>query len=165
MYTMARSASGDAWKVLLDTAGGMVQDQEAMVSLTKFVDQLPSVMNQVTKGISEFKPTPSENREFCKKSYNVSHTLLVKFSFDAIDESDVIEEILKPRVESVGGTLEKVTLSGNHLTPCIQDLSWEVGDVYTPADAIAQGLKSLSVNDTKVLARTITDWLKNLTLT
>lgn len=40
---------GDAWKVLLDTAGTVIQDidQEAIVSLTKFVDQLPSVMNQV----------------------------------------------------------------------------------------------------------------------
>lgn len=32
---------------------------------------------QVTRGISEFKPTPSENRDFCKKSYNVPYTLLV----------------------------------------------------------------------------------------
>lgn len=32
---------------------------------------------QVTQGTSEFKPTPSENREFFKSSYNVKHTLLV----------------------------------------------------------------------------------------
>lgn len=97
--------------------------------------------------MSEFKPTPSENREFFKMAYNVPHTLLVfscpairvsiysstpswkmnlfvysqvKFSTDAIDETDLLEDILRPRVESMGGTLEKVTLSGNHLTPCIQ---------------------------------------------
>lgn len=104
---------------------------------------------QVTQGISEFKPTPSENREFFKKSYSVPHTLLVfplmyfwfvywwlcvgsivnsllfffvkvKFNIDAIDETDMLEDILRPRVESIGGTLEKITLSGNHLTPCIQ---------------------------------------------
>jgi len=40
----------------------------------------------------------------------------VKFNFDAIDETDILEETLKPRVESLGGTLEKVTLSGNHIT-------------------------------------------------
>lgn len=44
----------------------------------------------------------------------------VKFNFDAIDETDLLEETLKPRVESIGGTLEKVSLSGNHITPCIQ---------------------------------------------
>jgi hypothetical protein len=40
---------GDAWKALFDLAGGLIQvyDQEAMLSLSKFVDQLPSVMNQV----------------------------------------------------------------------------------------------------------------------
>ncbi|XP_043705953.1 uncharacterized protein LOC122655722 [Telopea speciosissima] len=164
VYSMARSASGDAWKSLFDAAGAMIQeyDEEVMVSLNKFVDQVPSVMNQVTQGISEFKPTPSENRDCVKNLYNVPHTLLVQFNLDAIDETDLLEEILKPRVESIGGTLEKVSLSGNHLTPCIQDLRWEVGSVYTPADAIAQGLKALSLNDTRMLAKTIANWFKSL---
>ncbi|CAL9091592.1 hypothetical protein MUK42_20648 [Musa troglodytarum] len=164
VYSMARNASGDAWKALLDTAGLLIQDydQEAVVSLTKFIDQLPSVINQVTQGTSEFKPTPPENREFFKKSYSVPHTLLVKFSVDAIDETDLLEDILKPRVESIGGMVEKITLSGNHLTPCLQDLKWQVGYQYTPADALAQALKSLSLNETRVLARTVTNWLKDL---
>ncbi|KAF9680913.1 hypothetical protein SADUNF_Sadunf06G0171100 [Salix dunnii] len=162
MYAMARSASGDAWKVLLDTAGAIIPDseQEALISLTKFVDQLPSVFGQVTQGISEFKPSPSENRDCCRNSYNVQHTLLVKFNSDVIDETDVLEETLKPRVESIGGTIEKVQLSGNHITPCIQDPKWQVGYVYTPVDAIAQGLKTLSLNETKVLSRTICDWFR-----
>lgn len=44
--------TGDAWKYLLDTAGLLIQDydQEAVVSLTKFIDQLPSVINQVLHG-------------------------------------------------------------------------------------------------------------------
>ncbi|KAK9274146.1 hypothetical protein L1049_018960 [Liquidambar formosana] len=162
LYSMATSASGDAWKVLLDTAGAIIpdNDQEALVSLTKFVDQLPSVLNQVTQGISEFKPTPSENRECFKNSYNVQHTLLVKFDVDPIDETDLLEETLRPRVESIGGTLEKVTLSGNHITPCIQEPKWEVGYAYTPTDAIAQGLKTLSLNDTRVLSRTSAGWFR-----
>ncbi|KAL5559574.1 hypothetical protein UlMin_035785 [Ulmus minor] len=162
VYSMARSASGDAWKVLLDAAGTMIldNDQETVTSISKFVDQLPSVFNELAEGISEFKPTPSENRECCKSSYNVKHTLLVKFNFDTIDETDLLEETLKPRVELVGGTLEKVQLSGNHITPCIQEPKWQVGDVYTPADAIAQGLKTLSLNDSRVLVRTISDWFR-----
>lgn len=162
VYSMARSASGDAWKVLIDAAGAMMpnNDQETLISVTKFVDQLPSVFNEVTQGISEFKPTPSENRDCCKNSYNIKHTLLVKFRFDTIDETDLLEETLKPRVELIGGTLEKVQLSGNHITPCIQEPKWQVGDVYTPADAIAQGLKTLSLNDGRVLVRTISDWFR-----
>ena len=44
----------------------------------------------------------------------------MKFNSDTIDETDLLEETLKPRVEFNGGTLEKVQLSGNHITPCIQ---------------------------------------------
>ncbi|XP_039119794.1 uncharacterized protein LOC120256088 [Dioscorea cayenensis subsp. rotundata] len=163
-YSMARDVSGNAWKTLLDTTGTLVQeyDQEIMTSLNKFVDQLPSVMGQVSQGTSEFRPTPSENRLFFKQSYNVPHTLLVKFSNDAIDETDTVEQILSPRVDSIGGTLKKITLSGNHLTPCLQDLKWAVGHQYTPADALAQSLKSISLNDTRVLARTISDWFQDL---
>ncbi|KAH7655345.1 alpha/beta-Hydrolases protein [Dioscorea alata] len=163
-YSMARDVSGNAWKTLLDTTGTLVQeyDQEIMMSLNKFVDQLPSVMGQVSQGTSEFRPTPSENRLFFKQSYNVPHTLLVKFSNDAIDETDTVEQILSPRVDSIGGTLKKITLSGNHLTPCLQELKWAVGHQYTPADALAQSLKSISLNDTRVLARTISDWFQDL---
>ncbi|KAL2318004.1 hypothetical protein Fmac_031880 [Flemingia macrophylla] len=159
-YSLARNASGDVWKMMLDAAKSTLQEteQEILNSFTKFVDQLPSVMSEVTQGVSEFKPTPSENLDCFKCSYNVEHTLLVKFNFDTIDETDILEGTLKPRVESLGGTLEKVTLSGNHITPCIQEPRWQVGKFYTPADAVAQGLKSLSLNETKILARTISDW-------
>lgn len=44
----------------------------------------------------------------------------VKFNSDTIDETDLLEETLRPRVASIGGTLEKVSLSGNHITPCVQ---------------------------------------------
>ncbi|CAL0332207.1 unnamed protein product [Lupinus luteus] len=160
IYSMARNASGDAWKMLLDSVGSIIQEseQEVLNSITKFVDQLPLVMNEVTQGVSEFKPTPAENRDCFRNSYNVEHTLLVKFDSDTIDETDIVEETLKPRVESFGGTLEKVHLSGNHITPCIQEPRWQVGQLYTPVDAVAQVLKSLSLNETKILARTVSEW-------
>lgn len=163
IYSMATSASGNAWNAMLDMASMIPNyNQEAKESLTRFIDQLPSVMNQVTQGISEFKPTPSENRDCFRNSYNVKHTLLVKFNFDAIDETDLLEETLRPRVDSIGGTLEKVLLTGTHITPCIQEPRWEVGDRYTPADAVAQGLKTLSLNDIRALSRIITNWFSTL---
>ncbi|KAI3414966.1 uncharacterized protein J3R85_015663 [Psidium guajava] len=162
VYSMARNASGDAFKMLFDTAGAVIAeyDQEALVSLNKFIDQLPLVLNQVSEGISEFKPTPSENLDYFKNAYNVPHTLLLKFNVDPIDETDLLEGTLKPRVESFGGSLEKVQLSGNHITPCTQEPKWQAGYLYTPADAIAQGLKTLSLNETRVLSRTISDWFR-----
>ena len=44
----------------------------------------------------------------------------MKFDTDGIDETDVLEEVLRLRVESMGGTLGKISLPGNHLTPCLQ---------------------------------------------
>jgi len=41
-----------------------------------------------------------------------------------------------------------------------QEVRWEVSKLYTPADAVAQGLTSLSLNDTNILARTINDWFR-----
>ncbi|KAH6820414.1 initiation factor 4F subunit [Perilla frutescens var. hirtella] len=160
MYSMAQSFSVDGWRTLMDIAERVLPDYdpEATVSLTKFVDQLPSVFNQVAQGTSEFKPAPAENLDCFKKLYSIQQTLLVKFEFDTIDETDLLEETLKPRVESFGGKLEKVVLRGTHITPCIQEPSWQVGAVYTPADAIAQGLKAISLNEIRVLARTISNW-------
>lgn len=86
----------------------------------------------------------------------------MKFSVDPIDETDILEETLQPRVQAIGGTLEKVQLSGNHLTPCAQDPRWQVGDQYTAVDAIAQGLKSASLSDTKTLAQTLSNWFRRL---
>ncbi|CAF2085933.1 BnaA06g20140D [Brassica napus] len=160
LYEIARNASGDVLKALLDTAGKTIlnNDQEALKSFTNLVDQLPSVFGEVGQGVSEFRPSPLENRTCFKCSYSVPHTLLVQFNSDAIDETDLLEETLRPRIESFGGTLEKVRLNGNHLTPCIQDPKWQIGSVYTPADAVAQALKTIPLRDTRVLSRTIVDW-------
>lgn len=164
MYTMAQNASKEAWKALFDTAQRMVPgyDPELAVSISSFTNQLPAVFKQLAEGISEFKPTPAENLDCFQKSYNIKNTLLVKFNFDTIDETDLLEATLKPRVESYGGKLEKIILGGNHITPCYQEPRWRAGDIYTPADAIAQQLKSFSLYETRVLSQTIVDWFRRL---
>ncbi|CAA6673039.1 unnamed protein product [Spirodela intermedia] len=176
LYSLATSASGDAWKAFLDTTSTFLKgyDQEAAVSLNKFVDQLPSVINEVTQGASEFKPTPSENRDLFSKSYNVPHTLLVKFNADTIDETDTLEQVLRSRVESTGtSTLEKVShqVSGNHLTPCVQyRLTYleenEVECRISPdfvhlfrTDPSPLPRPQWSLKDTRVLATTVAHWL------
>lgn len=44
----------------------------------------------------------------------------VKYKVDAIDESDIIEDILKSGVQKFDGSLTKITIDGNHITPCVQ---------------------------------------------
>jgi hypothetical protein len=41
------------------------------------------------------------------------------FFWDATDDTDIVEDILRPRVDSIRGQIKKVILSGTHLTPCI----------------------------------------------
>lgn len=46
---LCANCAGNAFKVLFDTAGAVIAeyDKEAFISLNKFVDQLPLVLNQV----------------------------------------------------------------------------------------------------------------------
>ncbi|KAL8129380.1 hypothetical protein V2J09_018535 [Rumex salicifolius] len=163
VYPMIKSASDDAWKALREVAASVVNyDKEALKILERFVNQLPSVLDQIAQGTSEFKPAPLENRQLVEQSYNVHHTLLVKFNVDAIDETDLLEAALRPRIESIGGRLEKITLNGTHITPCLQGPVWPVGNMYTPADAIFQGFKAALLNDTKILSKTICQWLEQV---
>lgn len=52
----------------------------------------------------------------------------------------------------------KYILYINTISACHQEPRWQVGAVYTPADAIAQGLKAISLNEIRVLSRTISKW-------
>jgi hypothetical protein len=109
-------------------------------------------MLQVTRGISEFVPSPIENKKAIESQYRVRNTLLVttcisiilcsgkcfvslymwmileqvKYSVDAIDESDGIEDALKPRIQELDGRLEKIAINGNHITPCVQVNSFNI---------------------------------------
>lgn len=73
-----------------------------------------------------------------------------------------LKKKLRPRVDAVGGTLSKVVLNGTHVTPCGQDLNWKVGDLYTPADAVAQVFKGVALNDIRALGKTISQWFDNI---
>ncbi|KAJ0089511.1 hypothetical protein Patl1_13725 [Pistacia atlantica] len=108
VYSMARSASDQFFPLYLS----------AEISLNLF-DRYP-LIGVLQKGYQSSSQHPLRIGIVLKKSYNVPHTLLVKFSFDTIDDTDLLEETLRPRVESIGGTVEKIQLNGNHITPCVQ---------------------------------------------
>lgn len=138
-----------------------VLSSEDLQGLARFADQIGPVFGQVREGVSEFRPTPSENRRSISTSYGVSKNLLVKFSDDMIDETDTLKALLDIRMREVGGTAELFQLNGTHVTPLSQDFL-QAGDVYTPLDAIGQFAQSMALTDLRTLANKITQWLDAL---
>jgi hypothetical protein len=117
---------------------------------------------QVAEGVSEFTPTPEQNQDTISTLYTIPNNLLVKFTVDTIDETDALEEILKPRTGILGGKLTKIVLNGTHATPLAPDVKWVVGREYTPIDAVAQVLKNTALTDLRSLVRTIGDFFISL---
>eukprot|EP00271_Cylindrocystis_brebissonii_P011905 TRINITY_DN2991_c0_g1_i1.p1 TRINITY_DN2991_c0_g1~~TRINITY_DN2991_c0_g1_i1.p1 ORF type:complete len:436 (+),score=47.30 TRINITY_DN2991_c0_g1_i1:26-1309(+) len=139
-------------------------DPDVLEPLSRFGNQILPVFGQVRDGVSEFTPTPSENRRNIVSSYSVPRTLLIKFTTDSIDETDALKSILEIRAsQQEGGQVETKILTGTHATPLAPDLKWRVGSVYTPIDAVRQTLRTAALSDLRTLASTIVDWLDDLT--
>jgi len=90
-----------------------LDDAEAAASL---VDQIPDVLTSISKGASEFEPSPSEMRQLVASSYSLHSPLVLSFADDGIDESDVLLSSLP----SILGAIRE-TLSGTHVTPLAID--------------------------------------------
>ncbi|MEM9982026.1 MAG: DUF1350 family protein, partial [Bacteroidota bacterium] len=82
-----------------------------------------------------------------------------KFNDDDLDQTLRLSDLLRLRFPSMV-TVQR--LNGNHLTPLGQDLSWSVGKVYTPVDAVGQWLKQEVYRDLNQLKREILLWLNPL---
>ncbi|KAI5084045.1 hypothetical protein GOP47_0000214 [Adiantum capillus-veneris] len=162
LLSLSNSLFGDSFKNLLDAASPILPsyDEETLQSLQNFVEQVPLVLEQVSRGVSEFTPAPLENRKSIGNNYRVQNTLLVKFKVDPIDESDIIEDVLNSVVQKVDGSLTKITIDGNHITPCVQDIRWEIGRVYTPFDAAAQLFRTAALSEIRETVASITSWLE-----
>ncbi|KAL2611633.1 hypothetical protein R1flu_023325 [Riccia fluitans] len=158
--SMAASFAAEAMRLARDVSiplpPGVGQDD--LKSVQNFFEQIPGVLNQVTEGVSEFRPTPAENRRTIAAKYSVPNNLLVKFTDDTIDETDLVEEPIRSRSFYLGGTFKKLIITGTHATPLAQDLKWEVRDVYSPVDAVAQVVKYAALADLRSLARNVADF-------
>ncbi|KAM0968017.1 hypothetical protein ACFX13_016750 [Malus domestica] len=80
----------------------------------------------------------------------------------AYGESIVIIELLttpQKQGKEPGKTDQGITFD-LYLHPYPNEPRWQTGYSYTPADAIARSLKTLSLNDVRVLSRTISEWFK-----
>jgi len=90
-----------------DELTGALRDAEALASLT---DQIPDVLAQISRGASEFSPSPNEVRQLISDSLTIDYPpLVISFEVDGLDESSALEEALSDYT--------RVSLPGTHLTP------------------------------------------------
>lgn len=107
----------------------------------------------------EFTPTPQQTNALVGDRYRVRRNLLIQFTKDTIDQTTGLHQILHGRFPGMV-TLQR--LRGDHQTPLAQDLSWPVGEVFTPLDAIGQWFKQEVYKDLYQLKREVLQWLNPL---
>lgn len=83
----------------------------------------------------EFEPSPQETEKIIVENYSVRRNLLIKFSNDSLDQTIVLNGFLK---NCSADMITVRRLVGNHLTPLNQQIKWQMGEFYTPIDAIGQ---------------------------
>jgi len=86
---------------------------------SKIVQQIPDLIERIADGTNEFTPYPPDLNDFLQSSYSIRKTLIVSFSDDTLDESDIVERML--RTNEKRGVC-RVRLDGSHITPITQDL-------------------------------------------
>jgi hypothetical protein len=104
----------------------------------------------------EFTPTPEETESLILKNYGIRRNLLIQFIKDDIDQTQTLHPILCDRFPQM---VTALTLPGNHLTPLGQELSWAVGESFSPLDAIGQWFKQSLSGDLVRLNQEILRWL------
>lgn len=117
-----------------------------------FIEQL-----QIDKTFQlEFVPSPEETNLLIAKNYAVRRNLLIRFTNDNIDQTILLNPVL---VELFPNMVALQTLTGNHLTPLGQDFDWQMGEVFSPFDAIGQWVKQGLSRDLYCLKQEIVRWL------
>lgn len=118
------------------------------------------LLEQVSPFVSvEFTPSPIETDSIISKGYQVRRNLLVKFTNDDIDQTLTLNQLLQAKFP---GMVSLQTITGTHVTPLGQDVSWPVGQVFTPIDAIGQWFKQEAYRDLNKLKKEICRWLNPL---
>lgn len=122
-------------------------------------DAVPIVEQMSPMFAVEFTPSPLETTQLIAERYQVRRNLLIKFANDTIDQTAPLHDVLSQRFAQM---VIAQTLPGNHLTPLGPDMKWQVGDVFTPFDAIGQWFRQGMFRELEQLERTILRWLNPL---
>lgn len=114
------------------------------------VEQISPVFNV------EFTPSPQDTNRLVKDSYQIRRNLLIKFKDDNIDQTLLLKDLLKVKYSDM---ITVEILTGNHQTPLGQDVSWPMGQIFTPFDAIGQWVKQEVYRELNQLKKTVLLWL------
>ena len=104
----------------------------------------------------EFSPSPPETEKIVSENYTVRRNLLIKFSQDDIDQTRDLNRLLQQRFPNL--TTFR-TLTGTHLTPLSQKIKWQMGELFTPIDAIGQWLNQGMSKNLQNLQQEVVVWL------
>lgn len=132
-----------------------------LISFNNFAasDAIP-VVEQISTVVNvEFTPSPQETNRIIAENYQFRRNLLIKFKDDTLDQTVGLSKILQARFP---GMITLQTLGGNHQTPLGQDITWPVGQSFSPIDAIGQWFKQEIYRDFNQLKKTILLWLNPL---
>jgi hypothetical protein len=132
-----------------------------LISFNNFAaqDAIP-MLEQLNSTIAiEFTPTPKQTNRLIQERYCIPRNLLIKFSNDRLDQSDILIQILQERFPEML-TIQK--LRGSHTTPLGQDIKWEPGASFNPLDALGQWFKQEVYRELNELSRCMLLWLNPL---
>ena len=110
----------------------------------------------------EFDPCPSETKKIIATNYSVRRNLLIKFERDEIDQTSQLNSLLQNRFPDM---ITAKTLAGNHLTPLNQHVKWQMGNIYTPLDAVTQWFNQGISQSLNSLNRELILWLNPMSTT
>jgi len=87
------------------------------------LQQIPSLVDEVAAGATEFVPPPVQVREAASRAYRARRTLLIQYADDPIDETPAIHDILQIAGQVArmkrGAEVSMVTLPGGHAAPLL----------------------------------------------
>jgi hypothetical protein len=159
---------------LSDPLEKMRQAARQVIADRKLRDNIPdSVKQNIKKGLQqidfdainpnkiEFVPSPEETLDLIATDYPIRRNLLVKFRDDDIDQTLALRALL---TDKFGDLVSFRPLNGNHTTPIGQDLRWQVGEDFSPIDAVGQWMRQNVYQDLDHLKREIARWLDPTTM-
>ena len=59
------------------------------------LEQIPSLIEEVSDGARDFNPTPASVKAAAKKTYRARRTLVIEYDDDPLDESEEVEALLR----------------------------------------------------------------------
>lgn len=88
--------------------------------------QIPKLIDEVEQGARDFVPSPEAMSSAARRAYRCRRTLLLQFSDDNLDDSEILEgylkeaeSVMKMKRPMIAINLERKVLEGNHLTPLL----------------------------------------------